>query len=182
MLLLFAALRTAATPPTRTASHAADFEQLVAVNRGRLLRIASSYAQASGREDLYQEMLLQLWRSIDRFDGRAHRDTWVYRVALNTAISYRRKATRDAQLRVDHRDIPSDAIEDLHNRSDGERQRRILARFVGTLSRAERAVFLLYLEDLSYQDIAQVLGLRANHVGVRIHRLKQRFIDHCSEG
>lgn len=165
--------------PGGTPAHASleqRFECLYEANRGRIARIASSYASASDQHDLEQEILLQLWRSLPSFAGRATGDTWVYRVALNTALTYRRRdrvrqrhhARNDAQATAEHTAAPQE---------DAVRELRMLRIFLASLSPVERGLMLLYLEDLSYRQIAEILGLNENLVGVKVHRLKKRFTE-----
>ena len=149
----------------------AEFERIVDANRRRLLGIARSYAKGTDVEDLYQDILLQIWRSLPSFSGRASIATWVYRVAVNTAIAYRRGAQPPATR--------AEAVPEATSRvamPSGRNELEILAEFIETLGVVDRAVFLLYLNDLSYLEISEVTGLTESHVGVRIHRIKRDFI------
>ncbi len=156
------------------ATRDALFERLVDRNKRRLVSIARSYATGDEYQDLYQEMLLQVWRSLDRFEGRSSADTWIYRIALNTALTYRRRS--DPRLR--HTASPDEAVEAA--RSPGAAasttELDLLRQFIGSLGDVDRAVFLLYLEDLSYREMAEILGMSETNVGVRINRLKKTFI------
>lgn len=146
------------------------FEELAAANRRRIMAIARAYAPARDRQDLYQEILLQVWKSLGAFQGRSAPSTWIYRVALNTAITFRRRnAKSETQTmplldpeRRGARSYPGDEV-------------LVLEDFLHSLGKIDRAVLLLYLEDLSYHDISEVTGLTENHVGVRISRLKKAF-------
>lgn len=152
------------------------FEEVLAANRRRILAIARSYTHGDEYQDLCQEITLQMWRGLDSFQWRSAPATWVYRVALNTAITWRRKNGRRVEpsatpLEESGRDPvapPSAANEIL-----------ILEEFLGSLGKIDRAVFLLYLEDLTYREISEVTGLTENHVGVRISRLKKAFTQSC---
>ncbi len=157
------------------ADHAAKerlFEEVAAENCRRIIAIVRSYARPNDYQDLYQEILLQMWRGLDGFEGRSAPSTWVYRVALNTAITYRR--------RNGHRMEPPARSLSESNREPAappspENEILILEEFLGSLGKIDRAVFLLYLEDLSYREISDVTGLTENHVGVRICRLRKTF-------
>jgi len=149
------------------------FEEIVAANERRILAISRSYAPAGEREDLCQEILLQMWKGLEGFQGRSAPSTWVYRVALNTAITFRRKNGR--------RITASGSFEEESNAdfpapSSAEQQVLILDDFLASLGKIDRAVFLLYLEDLTYAEISEVTGLTESHVGVRINRLKKVFV------
>ncbi len=155
------------------------FEEVVAANQRRIMAIARTYAPPIERQDLCQEILLQMWKGLDGFKGRSAPSTWVYRVALNTAITFRRKsghrieplATSLDECGQDPAAPPSVATEIV-----------ILEDFLQSLGKIDRAVFLLYLEDLSYRDISEVTGLTESHVGVRINRLKKAFIQRYCGG
>jgi RNA polymerase sigma-70 factor (ECF subfamily) len=127
--------------------------------------IVRSYARGADESDLFQEILLQIWKGLPGFEGRSSRNTWVYRVALNTAMTYRRNESR--------RQSPTQAAPPTHSRSELE----VLRLFLAGLNGADRAIFVMYLDDLSYQEMAAVTGLSVSHVGVKIHRMKQSFID-----
>ncbi len=150
------------------------FKTLIARNRARLLRLASSYARGDLAADLYQEILMQVWRTLDRFKGRSDIDTWVYRVAINTALTYRRQAAREP-VQAGVGPAPLEAMP--AGNSDAAREAAILEEFVGTLAGMDKVVFLLYLEDLSYREMAEITGLTESNVGVKISRLKQRYVD-----
>jgi RNA polymerase sigma-70 factor (ECF subfamily) len=153
------------------------FEAIVAANHRRLMAIARSYARGEEGRDLYQEILLQLWRGFERFEGRSHVNTWVYRVALNTAITWKRRA-RPQVVRESEANQASEATVDPNPLDEIA----ILEEFIGSLDGIDRAVFLLYLEDLRYAEIASITGLTENHIGVKINRLKKAFLDRYVEG
>jgi RNA polymerase sigma-70 factor (ECF subfamily) len=148
------------------------FAAMLAANQRRLSAIARSYARSAEHSDLLQEILLQLWRSLDRFEGRSSLDTWAYRVALNTAIVWRRKAGTEPR---DHRG--RDEVEPRAANSGPRDELAILDEFISSLEPADKALFVLYLEDLTYRQIAEVTGLTESHVGVKLHRLKRAFME-----
>ena len=144
------------------------FREVIEANGRRLMAVARSYADGEELKDLYQEMLLQIWRSLDRFEGRAAVATWVYRIALNTALSYRRKGRRRVE----------ETMEPPERATEGARdEMQVLREFMQELSPVDRAVLLLYLEDLSYLQMGGILGLSESNVGVRINRIKKLFVD-----
>jgi RNA polymerase sigma-70 factor (ECF subfamily) len=143
---------------------------------GTVLKVARAYTlTAEEREDLAQEILLQLWRSLPQFQGRASASTWVYRVALNTALSWHRKEDRrraHQQPLLEPEDLPVaglDSAERLHQREVVER----LYAAIRQLPKAEAALVLLYLDDLSYREIAEVLGISEGNVGVKLNRARK---------
>jgi RNA polymerase sigma-70 factor (ECF subfamily) len=145
-------------------------------HRGIIFKIANSYCPGGEeRDDLVQEICLQLWRSYASYDPERRFSTWMYRVALNTAISFAR-ATR----RREGHTVPLDesqAGEAAEVLRPHERDERVaeLYRVLHSLSELDRALVLLYLEERSYREIAEVLGISETNVGTRLGRLKQRM-------
>ena len=153
----------------------AFFQEIVHTNRRRLAGIARSYAAAADRDDLLQEILLQLWRSLPRFERRSSPDTWLYRVALNTALTWKRRQQRRplADQPLDEEAAPPAVL--VSNGEGPRRQVEVLDEFIASLGDVDRAVFLLYLDDQSYRGISEITGLSEGAVGVRLHRLKKLF-------
>ena len=155
------------------------FEEIAAANQRRILAIARSYAHGDECRDLYQEILLQMWKGFDSFQGRSALSTWVYRVVLNTAITYRRKNGR--RVEPSARPLEESGPQTVAPPDPGN-EMLILEEFLRSLAKIDRAVFLLYLEDLSYREISEVTGLTESHVGVRINRLKKAFMQRYCGG
>lgn len=153
-----------------------SFEALLREHRGLVVKIAAAYAHdADDRHDLVQEISLQLWRALPGYDAaRARLSTWLYRIALNVAISHRRRdggrlAGRTVPLDSHHLDtIAGDA-------SSGVPDERLvtLHGFIAELDPMHRALVLLYLDDRSYAEIADVLGISLTNVATRLGRIKQ---------
>ncbi|PTY37205.1 hypothetical protein BGP77_08035 [Saccharospirillum sp. MSK14-1] len=158
-----------------------DFDALVHHNRGRLYRLSRAYSDSpDAAADLHQEMLLQLWRAWPGFAGRAQASTWLYRVALNTAISqwrYRPVSTADYQ---DHEQASAEPGPDVA--SEQQQLLEAVNRALKTFNEVDRALVLLYLEQYSYAEMADVIGLTTNAVGVKLNRLKQRLSQMLEEG
>jgi len=150
-----------------------QFLELVENHQGILHRICFVYAdQLADRQDLFQEMVLQLWRSFGSFRAESDFTTWMYRVALNTALLQRRKASRrpdltkggDAEIAAVPvaAAAPNDSVE-------------LLRACIRELPTLDRAIVLLHLEDRSYDEIAEITGLTRSNVSVRLVRLKERL-------
>jgi RNA polymerase sigma-70 factor (ECF subfamily) len=154
-----------------TSARERRFLELVNANDRRLRRIARGYAGGDW-PDLHQEILLQVWRGLDSFAGRASASTWLYRVALNTALTWRRRAIPAARV-ISARETVPEPVVDIGPQDP----LRTLDEFLGALNAIDRAILLLYLEDASYAEIAEVTGLTQGNVGVRLNRLKRAFID-----
>lgn len=142
------------------------FRRLLEANRRRMIGIARSYARGAEAGELYREMLLQIWKYRAGLKGLSDRSTRVYRLALNTALTYRHQLSRPA--------ADEEAAAAAEN---GDEDLGALRRYLDELDRADRAIFLMYLDDLTHQQTAEVTGLSVSQVGVKIHRLKQSFID-----
>ena len=117
--------------------------------------------------DLYQEMLLQLWLSIPYFRGQCKDSTWIYRVALNTAVTWRRKERK-------HTGVPLET--EPPARCADERLEELYAA-IRQLKPIDRTLMLLHLDGYSYQEIAEITGLSTSNVGVRLLRCKDRLLE-----
>jgi len=156
---------------------------LIRENRGQLRKICRVYGNgAADREDLRQEILLQLWRSLPSFRGEAEPGTWLYRVALNTALSRERDrdARHEARLREEDAAVPDRPARPDREYEDRERLER-LYRAIDRLDEPDRALVLMYLEEKSYGEMAEVLGISQNYVGVKLHRIRERLSEWLSE-
>lgn len=150
----------------------ADFEELVRQNSGRIRRIAMRYADPGEVEDLVQEILLALWRSFAGFRGDSRVETWVYRVALNTALSGVRKKISSRRLdeifKGMFREQSAPASMD---------EKDILTDFLNSLNEVDASVLMMMLDGMTPAEMEEVLGTSANAITVRINRIKRKFID-----
>ena len=123
------------------------------------------------REDLYQEIALGLWRSLPSFEGRSAESTWVYRVALNTALTHLRQGPREEEELA--------SVEPLSDQLTPEESQELIWIYarIRTLDPVERSLVLLYLEGQSYQEIGDILGTSSGAVGVKLTRIKQQLKD-----
>ena len=155
------------------------FLALVNENRPRILKICRVYAwNREDQDDLYQEILVQIWRSLPSLQEAAHADTWLYRVALNTAISFlRKRAARKAAFPFSfgHQQIRRMADEQQGASPEDSAPLAALYESIAKLDGVEKALITLFLEDLSYEQMAEVLGVSASHVGVMLHRAKKKL-------
>jgi len=122
------------------------------------------------REDLFQEVIFQLWRSYPSFRGGSKSSTWLYRITLNTAMASFRKNKPNV---TSSEYLPDIQLEDINNEGN-ERQEKFLES-IKRLSEPDRALIALYLDELSYQEIAGILGISENNVGVKLNRIKIRL-------
>lgn len=153
------------------------FETRLREHGGIVFKVAGMYARdAHDRDDLVQEICAQAWRSFARFDeGRAKFSTWMYRVALNVAISHARRRRRSPDEHFDPLD--SVHLETIGGEPPTETDERLVAlrTFIGELDELNRALILLYLEDRSHAEIAEVLGISETNVATKIGRIKQKL-------
>ena len=128
---------------------------------------------ADDRQDLYQEIVLQLWRAYPRYEPHAKLSTWLYRVALNVAISDLRQRTRKRTSNgIDAAMLDLAALPDASPDADELAQ---LYRAIERLSEVEKAFVLLYLEERTYEEIADILGITQNNVRVKMHRVQEKL-------
>ncbi|CAN5383413.1 RNA polymerase sigma factor [soil metagenome] len=145
------------------------FESWIDAHKAILFKVSRAYgATHSDREDLFQEIALQLWHSVEAWRGACEATTWIYRVALNTALAWRRKERRHRQGRQDIEDATGLLV------APSGRDPRLdwIYQRIAKLDEGNRALALLLLDGFSYRDMAQILGLSESNVGVKINRIK----------
>lgn len=148
-----------------------QFLQLITEHQGIIHKVCRLYRDSKeDREDLFQEISYQLWKAVSSFKGEAKLSTWIYRVALNTAIASFRKKKPD----IEYSPILPDVPEEMQNEELALRQEQLFA-ILKQLDDAEKAIITLYLEELSYQQIAEVIGINENYVGVKLNRVKNKI-------
>ena len=119
--------------------------------------------------DLFQEVLINLWKGYDSFGHRSDIRTWIYRVALNTCISLDRKKRRTGTVRL------AMDINLFEDRDEDTRQVDLLHKRIQRLQPFDRAIVLLWLEDLSYEEIGQIVGISTKNVSVRLFRIREQL-------
>ncbi|MDB5150990.1 MAG: rpoE 3 [Mucilaginibacter sp.] len=152
------------------------FMQLINQNKGILFKICRIYMDdPADRDDLLQEMTLQLWRGFDSFKGESKFSSWMYRVALNTAIVFFKKQKR----RPDSEQIPEgfEHPEEPNIAGEKEEQLALFYKAVQQLSKVEKALIFLYMENQSSEEIAASLGITPVNVRVRLNRVKTKLKD-----
>ncbi|MCE7993304.1 MAG: sigma-70 family RNA polymerase sigma factor [Roseivirga sp.] len=150
-----------------------DFERLIYENQSLIISVCNVYASTQAdRDDLFQEITLNLWKGLASFKGKAKVSTWIYRVSLNTAISRVRKHKKSRVLYTE--DVPEPAQSDLTDKGL-ESQFVALYRGINKLKPVERAIVLLYLEEKSYEEISEIMGITKSNVSVRLVRLKRKL-------
>jgi RNA polymerase sigma factor (sigma-70 family) len=146
------------------------FQALLDEHKRIFYKVCHSYCgNRDDREDLAQEIIVQLWRSFGRYDERYRFSTWMYRISLNVAISfYRRESTRIRHVISDDEKV-LDAVDETRSQPEDI---RLLYEFIEKLDEVNKALVLLYLDGNSYAEIASVLGITETNVATKINRLK----------
>jgi RNA polymerase sigma-70 factor, ECF subfamily len=155
-----------------------EFLALLRQNDARLRRICRIHARdAEVRKDLYQEIVFQLWRSLPSFTGASSIHTWLYRVALNTALRQaRRRANRSETTLDEERIEPEVSTASLGEADEAlaldEQSERLYAA-IDRLDSVDRMLITMYLDDRTYREMAEVIGISDSNVGVRLHRIRK---------
>ncbi len=138
-----------------------------------IIKICRAYTNTNEDfEDYYQEVCLQIWRSKDNFLQQSEWSTWIYRISLNVCLTLLKKNKNNRQhFASDY--LPDEVIED--SQAFADESLNLLYNAIRQLSEIDRGVILLYLEEKSYQEIAEIMGTNANNIGVRIKRIKERL-------
>lgn len=154
------------------------FISVIKDNQKLIYKICYSYcSNQENRKDLQQEILLQLWSSFSKFDGRVKISTWIYRIALNTAISFYRKDSKHSE-KSDSLDESIISISNLEIETEKDKNISMLFHFIEQLNELDKALILLYLDDNKYHEIADILGISETNVATKISRIKKRLKEH----
>jgi RNA polymerase sigma-70 factor (ECF subfamily) len=150
------------------------FLNIIEQHKGILYTVARAYCpNADDRQDLIQEMMIQIWQSIHRYNNQFKISTWFYRISLNVAISFYRKNTTRANK---YTELTEQLIETpVEDKSENERQLYLLDQFISELKEIDKALMILYLEDKSHTEIAEILGISVSNVGTKIGRIKDKL-------
>jgi RNA polymerase sigma factor (sigma-70 family) len=150
------------------------FVDMINGNRGIIYKVCNLYCfEKEYREDLFQEIVLQLWKAFPGFRNESLPSTWMYRVALNTAISHFRKEGRKPHRRSIS--LLEFQLPDLSQFPDENENLSLLKQAIQRLTKVEKAVIMLYLEEKSYEEISEITGISKSNVGVKINRIKSKL-------
>lgn len=151
------------------------FDKLIFEHQLLIHKICNIYGKSSAdKEDLFQEITIQLWRSFSSFENKSKFSTWLYRVALNTAITQKRKERKNPEYSSLSRHEMH--IPDIINEDTDEENLLSLQIAIRQLKNVDKAIIFLYLEEKSYQEIADIIGITSKNVGVKIVRIKARLL------
>jgi RNA polymerase sigma-70 factor (ECF subfamily) len=151
-----------------------QFVQAIHAHRRILYKVIGIYCpHEEDQKDLEQEIVIQLWKSFDSYNSNYKLSTWIYRVAMNVAISSFRKSKRDKSATVPLQESIFQAVGEEPDELDD--RRRFLHYFMEQLDPLNKEILILYLEDYNYREIADIVGITESNVGTKINRLKTRM-------
>ena len=156
------------------------FISVIKDHQNLIFKICYSYCKnPENRKDLQQEILMQLWSSFLKFDGRVKISTWIYKIALNTAILYYRN---DCKYNDKKGTIDASIISLSNFETDSEQDENILMlnQFIERLNKMDKALILLYLDEYKYKDIADIIGISETNVATKISRIKKSLKEQFS--
>jgi RNA polymerase sigma-70 factor (ECF subfamily) len=157
-----------------------QFQELIENHKGILFKVARTYCQNDDdRQDLIQEIRIQIWQSLDKYNSDYKISTWLYRVSINTAISFYRKDKNRQQtsIKLDDKLQQPNELYDIEK----EDKLNLLEQFIYELNEFDKAIMLLYLEEKSHEEISNVLGASKSNIGTKIGRIKEKLKNRFSE-
>ena len=148
-----------------------DFERIVIENKRRIYTVCYMFSKDKDEvADLFQEVLINIWKGLKSFQGDRYLSTWIWRVSYNTCIDAMRRSNREVNK------VPLDVGVNLYDDEDADAlQIKELHNRITQLGYVDRCLVLLWLENMSYDDIGSILGISANNVGVKLNRIKDKL-------
>jgi len=152
------------------------FLAIINENQKLILKVCHTYCSCDeDRHDLFQEILIHLWKGFPSFRGDAKISTWIYRVALNTAITFFKRSKRCVDTRPINDELLNIKSADSYDKLTHKDQVDYAFRAINKLSKIERAIIMLHLEEYENKEIADIIGITQNHVRVKLSRIKQKL-------
>jgi RNA polymerase sigma-70 factor (ECF subfamily) len=154
-----------------------NFEQILEKNKHKIYRICRIYAVSPIEpQDLFQEVVFQIWKSLDSFKGTSSTDNWVYKISINVCLR--------SKMKFDKSNNKTDRFESIHvtpieNKIDAFEQEKFkyLKECIATLNETDTSLIVLYLDDLPYKEIAIITGLSENHIAVKMKRIREKLFE-----
>lgn len=152
------------------------FVTMIKKHKRIIYKVINTYCNdVDDKKDLEQEIIIQLWKSYQSYNGSTQLSTWIYRIAMNVSISfYRNNVTRKTNTTSINDSIFQELASSTINEEETD-QRRLLYGFISQLDEFNREVFMLYLDDYSYKEIAEIVGITESNVGTKINRIKHKI-------
>ena len=153
------------------------FEQILDNNKGKIYRICKIYAVSPLEpQDLFQEVIYAIWKSIPTFKGNSSIDTWIYRITLNVCLRSKQKSDKKYYKTVQLDSIQFVPVE-ITNENNQQEKYNALTSCISKLNKENKSIIILYLEELKYKEIAEITGLTENHIAVKMKRIKKILLD-----
>jgi RNA polymerase sigma-70 factor (ECF subfamily) len=154
-----------------------NFEQILEDNKHKIYRVCKIYSVAPLEpQDLFQEVVFQIWKSLDNFKYKSSIDTWVYKIALNVCLR--------SKIKFDKSNNKTERFESIHftpveQEIDAAEQEKFqyLKECIATLNESDTSILVLYLDELSYKQIAEIIGLSENHIAVKMKRIRKKLFE-----
>ena len=151
-----------------------QFNQILDTHKGIIFKVARSYCHdETDRQDLIQEILIQIWQSLHTYNNKYAITTWLYRVSLNIAISHYRKSKTRGKYFIALE--PGFDISNFLDNTEKEQNLNLLEQFISELKEIDKALMLLYLEDKNHAEISEILGLSISNISNKIARIKEKL-------
>ncbi len=151
-----------------------EFHQIIEQHKGILFKVAKTYCQNDeDRQDLLQEMMIQIWQSLHKYNDTFAITTWLYRISLNVAISFYRKNANKQNSNIPLIETFISIQDEVCN--EKQEQLNLLEKFISELNDIDKALILLYLEDKSHAEISGIMGLSVTNVGTKLGRIKENL-------
>ena len=139
-----------------------------------IIKICRAYSNSQEDfEDYFQEVCLQIWRSRNNFKGNSKKSTWIYRLSLNVCLTLLKKEVKYKTVHINSDNLPEQLIKDKQEFLDKDLTK--LYDGIKQLSEIDRAIIMLYLDELPYKEIAKIIGSNTNNIGVKVNRIKNRL-------
>jgi RNA polymerase sigma-70 factor, ECF subfamily len=162
-----------------------EYKQIIEENQGRIRSVCRYYAGVSqDSEDLYQEILINVWRGLEKFRGDAQLSTWVYRIAVNTALSFVNKKNKYLNFNtyLDDGKAANLVGDEGETKMVHEKQLELMSDLINELSVVDKIIMSLVLEELSTKEIAEIVGITESNVRVKICRIKEELREKVKGG
>ncbi len=153
-----------------------NFEEVIEANKETIYRICKIYAiNPVEPQDLFQEVAFEIWKSISNFKGKSNINTWIYRIALNVCMRSKLKFEKKREKTIRFDAIQFKVSNNVQN--DDDKKYKLLKQCIATLNEADTSIIVLYLEEQSYKQIAEITGLTENHIAVKMKRIRKKLFD-----
>lgn len=153
------------------------FEQILEFNKDKIYRICKIYSiHPFEPQDLFQDVVCEIWKSFSTFKGKSNINTWVYKITLNVCLRSKQKSIKEDNKLVRLDSIKFVPVENPQDTSQREKY-KALASCISSLEENSKSIIILYLEELPYKDIAEITGLTENYIAVKVKRIKKVLLN-----